>query len=42
MATFVLVHGGWHGAWCCYHVVPLLTAAGHSVTTPASPITIPL
>lgn len=34
MATFVLVHGGWHGAWCWDRVVPLLTAAGHAVSTP--------
>jgi len=34
MATFVLVHGGWHGAWCWYKVVPLLQAAGHHVYTP--------
>ncbi|HEX5164138.1 MAG TPA: alpha/beta hydrolase [Thermomicrobiales bacterium] len=34
MATFVLVHGGWHGAWCWQRVVPLLTAVGHAVETP--------
>ena len=34
MATFVLVHGAWHGAWCWDRVAPLLTAAGHRVTTP--------
>jgi pimeloyl-ACP methyl ester carboxylesterase len=34
MATFVLVHGAWHGGWCWKHVVPFLTAAGHSVWTP--------
>jgi len=34
MTTFVLVHGGWHGAWCWERVVPLLTAAGHEVATP--------
>jgi pimeloyl-ACP methyl ester carboxylesterase len=34
MATLVLVHGGWHGAWCWDRVVPLLTAAGHTVATP--------
>ena len=28
MATFVLVHGAWHGAWCWDRVTPLLTAAG--------------
>jgi pimeloyl-ACP methyl ester carboxylesterase len=34
MTTFVLVHGGWHGAWCWERVVPFLTAAGHAVATP--------
>jgi pimeloyl-ACP methyl ester carboxylesterase len=29
MATFVLVHGAWHGAWCWSRVLPLLRAAGH-------------
>ncbi|MGH3494729.1 MAG: alpha/beta fold hydrolase [Mycobacterium sp.] len=31
MATFVLVHGGWHGAWCWERLVPRLHAAGHTV-----------
>jgi pimeloyl-ACP methyl ester carboxylesterase len=30
MATFVLVHGAWHGGWCWSKVVPLLERAGHS------------
>jgi len=30
---FVLVHGAWQGAWCWEKVVPLLTAAGHTVHT---------
>ena len=34
MANYVLVHGGWFGAWCWYKVIPLLQAAGHSVYTP--------
>lgn len=34
MATFVLVHGGWHGGWCWQPVTPLLRAAGHEVWTP--------
>lgn len=34
MATFVLVHGGWHGGWCWKKVVPLLRAMGHLVYTP--------
>ena len=35
MANYVLVHGGWHGAWCWDKVVPLLQAAGHQVYTPS-------
>ena len=31
MATFVLVPGGWHGAWSFDPVVPLLERAGHTV-----------
>jgi pimeloyl-ACP methyl ester carboxylesterase len=34
MATFVLVHGAWHGAWCWRRVARLLTRAGHDVFTP--------
>src|ERR1700726_2671875 len=34
MATFVLVHGAWHGAWCWRRVARLLTAKGHEVFTP--------
>jgi len=34
MATFVLVHGSWHGGWCWRLVTPLLRAAGHEVFTP--------
>lgn len=34
MATFVLVHGGWHGGWCWGRVAPLLRAGGHEVHTP--------
>jgi pimeloyl-ACP methyl ester carboxylesterase len=34
MANYILVHGGWFGAWCWDKVVPLLQAAGHSVYTP--------
>jgi pimeloyl-ACP methyl ester carboxylesterase len=33
-ATFVLVHGAWHGGWCWKKVTPLLRAAGHDVFTP--------
>jgi len=34
MATFVLVHGAWHGGWCWARVAPRLRAAGHEVFTP--------
>ena len=34
MATFILVPGAWHGAWCWARLTPLLEAAGHSVFTP--------
>ena len=34
MATFVLVHGAWHGGWCWERVAPLLREAGHTVYTP--------
>jgi pimeloyl-ACP methyl ester carboxylesterase len=31
MATFGLVHGAWHGAWCWERLVPPLVARGHRV-----------
>lgn len=31
MATFVLVHGAFHGAWCWVRVTPRLEARGHRV-----------
>src|SRR5215469_4716250 len=34
MATFVLVHGGWHGGWCWQKVIPFLAAAGHELYAP--------
>jgi pimeloyl-ACP methyl ester carboxylesterase len=34
MATFVLVHGAWHGAWCWRRVARLLARDGHEVVTP--------
>ena len=34
MATFVLVHGAWHGGWCWARVAPRLRQAGHEVYTP--------
>lgn len=27
---FILVHGGWHGAWCWRYVIPELEALGHT------------
>lgn len=35
MATYVLVHGAWHGSWCWKRVRKALQAAGHDVFTPA-------
>jgi pimeloyl-ACP methyl ester carboxylesterase len=34
MATFVLVHGAWHGSWCWAPVRRALIARGHQVFTP--------
>jgi pimeloyl-ACP methyl ester carboxylesterase len=34
VATFVLVHGAWHGAWCWRRVARLLTGSGHDVFAP--------
>ncbi|HTD73129.1 MAG TPA: alpha/beta fold hydrolase [Steroidobacteraceae bacterium] len=34
MATFVLVHGAWHGSWCWKRVRKALQAHGHEVFTP--------
>jgi pimeloyl-ACP methyl ester carboxylesterase len=34
MATFVLVHGAWHGGWCWRRVARLLIRAGHDVFAP--------
>jgi len=34
MATFVLVHGAWHGSWCWKRVRSALRQAGHEVFTP--------
>lgn len=36
-AAFVLVHGGWHGAWCWDRVRPWLTSAGARVVAPDLP-----
>lgn len=37
MASFVLVHGAWHGGWCWEKVVPALEAAGHVAVAPDLP-----
>ncbi len=37
MSTYVLIHGGWHGAWCWDKVAPLLRQAGHRVIAPDLP-----
>ena len=37
MATFVLIHGAWHGGWCWRKVVPLLERQGHTVAVPDLP-----
>jgi pimeloyl-ACP methyl ester carboxylesterase len=37
LATFVLIHGAWHGGWCWELMVPLLTAYGHHVHAPDLP-----
>jgi pimeloyl-ACP methyl ester carboxylesterase len=34
MATFVLVHGAWHGGWKWRHVAPILRRSGHDVFAP--------
>ena len=34
MATFVLVHGAWHGGWCWRRVARLLLRDGHEVFAP--------
>ena len=31
MATYVVVHGSWHGGWCRRLATPLLRAMGHEV-----------
>lgn len=35
MATYVLVHGAWHGGWTWRAVAQSLRAAGHDVHTPS-------
>ena len=35
MATFVLVHGAWHGGWCWSRVTDRLRARGHQAFAPS-------
>ena len=37
MATFVLIHGSWHGGWCFDAVRARLEEAGHAVIAPDLP-----
>ena len=37
MATFLLIHGAWHGAWCWHKLTPLLEAGGARVIAPDLP-----
>lgn len=37
IATFVCIHGAWHGGWCFDGIRPLLESAGHAVVAPDLP-----
>jgi pimeloyl-ACP methyl ester carboxylesterase len=37
MATFVMIHGAWHGGWCFDILKPLLEAPGHRMVAPDLP-----
>jgi pimeloyl-ACP methyl ester carboxylesterase len=37
MATIVLIHGAWHGAWCWHKLLPMLAAQGARVLAPDLP-----
>ncbi|OYY70250.1 alpha/beta fold hydrolase [Sphingomonas sp. 28-63-12] len=37
MASFILVHGSWHGGWCFDALRPLLEAQGHEMIAPDLP-----
>ena len=37
MASFILIHGAWHGGWSFELVQPMLEAAGHQVIAPDLP-----
>jgi pimeloyl-ACP methyl ester carboxylesterase len=34
MATYILVHGAWHGGWCWHRIVARLERAGHRALAP--------
>lgn len=34
MATYILVHGAWHGGWCWRDVIAPLASRGHNVLAP--------
>lgn len=34
MATYILVHGAWHGAWCWHRIVARLQQASHNAIAP--------
>jgi pimeloyl-ACP methyl ester carboxylesterase len=37
MASFVLIHGSWHGAWCWFKIEARLRERGHEVIVPDLP-----
>ena len=37
MASFVLIHGSWHGGWCFDRLAEILRAGGHEVIAPDLP-----
>jgi pimeloyl-ACP methyl ester carboxylesterase len=37
MATFVMIHGAWHGGWCFDYLRPLLEQSGHAMIAPDLP-----
>ena len=41
MATFALIHGGFHGGWCWDLLVPELRKRGHRAVAPDMPVTDP-
>lgn len=37
MATFLLIHGAWHGSWCWEKIIPNLQSEGHIILSPDLP-----